>query len=156
MSIEDKQKRLKELSRPSTILSDQEYEEKERLEEELSMIHQEETKTFKENNIDVPEKSIVVPKKRSILDIILEKIKKKPATWEEIQQLKLEKQRAVLKKDIAVANHIRKNPGGKQKSKKMFSTTNKDIDNAFNSSARDFSSMVGSNGSKNKYKDLTG
>lgn len=156
MSITDKQARLKELSKPNIILSDQEYEEKERLEDELNMIHQEETRTFKENNIDLGQgKGELVPikkQKKSILDIILQKIKKKPATWDEIQQLKLERLKAIYKRDIAVANYHRKNPGGKPKQSKSY-TKNRDIEKEFNSSAKDFKSMSGSN-DKNKYKGL--
>ena len=156
MSIETKQERLKELSKPNLILSDQEYEEKERLEEELNMIHQEETQTFKETNIDLGDgKASLIPikKKRSLLDIVLEKIKKKPATWDEIQQLKLERQKAILKRDIALANYHRKNPGEKRNKSRVFSTTNKNIEREFNSTAKDFRDMSGSN-NKNKYKAL--
>lgn len=80
-------------------------------------------------------------------------MKKKPATWDEIQQLKLERQRAFLKRDIAVANFHRKNPGGKAKKSKIFTTTNRDIEREFNSTAKDFKDMSGSN-DKNKYKGL--
>jgi len=156
MSIETKQERLKELSKPNLILSDQEYEEKERLEEELNMIHQEETQTFKETNIDLGDgKASLIPikKKRSLLDLVLKKIKKNPATWDEIQQLKLERQKAILKRDIALANYHRKNPGGKQKKSRVFSTMNKNIEREFNSTAKDFRDMSGSN-NKDKYKGL--
>ena len=155
MSIESKQQRLKELSKPNLILSDQEYEEKERLEDELNMIHAEETQTFKETNIPLGEGKVnIVPikKKRSLLDIVLQKIKKKPATWDEIQQLKLERTKAILKRDISEANYRRKNPGGKQK-KKVFSSTNRDVEKEFNSTAKDFRDMSGSN-NKDKYKGL--
>lgn len=156
MSIEDKQARLKELSKPNLILSDQEYEEKERLEDELNMIHQEETRTFKETNVNLGEgKGELIQtkkQKKSILEIILQKIKKKPATWDEIQQLKLERLKAVYKRDIAVANYHRRNPGGKPKQSKS-SLKNKDIEKEFNSSAKDFKTMSGNN-DKNKYKGL--
>ena len=156
LSIESKQARLKELSNPNLILSDQEYEEKERLEDELNMIHAEETQTFKQTNIPLGEGKInIIPikKKRSLLDIVLQKIKKKPATWDEIQQLKLERTKAILKRDISEANYRRKNPGGKQKKSKTFSTTNRDIEREFNSTAKDFKDMSGSN-NKDKYKGL--
>ncbi len=155
MNVVDKQARLKELSKPNLILSDQEYEEKERLEDELNMIHQEETQTFKETNIDLGEGKaslVTVKKKKSILDIILNKIKKKPATWDEIQQLKLERLKAIYKRDIAVANYHRKNPGGKPKQSKS-SLKNKDIEKEFSSTAKDFKDMSGTN-NKDKYKGL--
>lgn len=157
MSIDDKQARLKELSKPNIILSDQEYEEKERLEDELNMIHQEETQTFKETSLDMGQgKGQVIPikkQKRRLLDIVLDKIKKKPATWDEIQQLKLERLKAIYKRDIAVANYHRRNPGGKPKQSKTFK--NSSIEKEFSSSAKDLRDMSGNN-NKNKYKDLIG
>ena len=158
MTPEDKQSRLKELSKPGMILSDQEYEEKERLEEELNILHQEETESFKETNVNLGNGKIIsLPekkKKRSLLSIVLQKIKKKPATWDEIQQLKLEKQKAVLKRDISVANYQRKNPGGKPKQSKI-SSKNNEIEKEFRSSSSDFRDMSGTN-NKNKYKGLIG
>ena len=152
MTPEEKQERLKELSKPNNILSDQEYEEKEKLEDELRIIHQEET------NINLGEgKGFTIPikkQKKSLLDIIINKLRKKPVTWNEIEHLKLEKQKAVLKKDIAVANYIRKNPGGKTRQSKQ-SNKNNEIEKEFNSSHKDFRNMSGSN-DKNKYKDLIG
>ena len=147
MSPENKQARLKELSNPDNILSDQEYAERERLKEELNIIQKEE----KEQSEPVQQNQPVKKTKRSLLDIVLEKIKKKPATWEEIQQLKLERQKAILKRDIAVANHVRRNPGGKKKqtktSLKLFEGNNS------KSSPQDFRDMIGKN-NKNKYKGL--
>ena len=158
MNTEDKQARLKELSKPNEVLSDQEYEEKARLEDELSIIHKEETESFQETNVNLGTgKVITIPekkKKRNLLGIILQKIKKKPTTWDEIQQLKLEKQKAVLKRDISVANYQRKNPGEKPKQTKS-SNKNSEIEKEFRSSPKDFRNMSGSN-DKNKYKDLIG
>ena len=147
MSPENKQARLKELSNPDNILSDQEYAEKERLEEELDILQKEDSEQIK------PEEKIVEPKrqKKSLLDIVLNKLKKKPATWDEIQQLKLERQKAILKRDISEANYRRKNPSGKKKKEKLdlklFEGNNS------KSSPQDFRNMVGSN-DKNKYKGL--
>ena len=155
MNIEDKQERLKEL-RKIQFPSDQEVQEIEQLEEELNMIHQEETQVFKETNIDLGTgKGIIIPikkRKRSLLEIILEKVKSKPATFEEIQQLKLDKQRAELKRDIAKANYDRKNPGGKRKEPKSSSKSNT-IEKEFKSKPQDFRDMIGKN-DKNKYKGL--
>ena len=41
-------------------------------------------------------------KKRSLAEIIYEKLKSKPATKEEIEQLKLERERAIIKRDITL------------------------------------------------------
>lgn len=157
MSIDDKQARLKELSKPNVILSDQEYEEKERLEDELNMIHQEETQTFKETNIDLGTAKVsIVKKKRSLLDIIREKLKKKPITFEQIEKLKNERTVAYLKRDIAKANYDRRNPGGKpRQSKSNYKNTSIEKEFGSSSSPRDFKKMSGTN-DKNKYKDLIG
>ena len=157
MTPEEKQEKLKELSRPDAVLSDQEYEEKARLEEELKIIHQEETQTFKETNINLGSgKVFTVPtkKKRSLLDLVLQKIKKKPVTFEEIERLKNERTVAYLKRDIAKAKYEQRNPGGKPRPSKSYSKNN-EIEKEFRSSPRDFRSMSGSN-DKNKYKDLIG
>ena len=158
MSPEEKQERLKELSKPNNILSDQEIEEKEKLEEELRLIHQEETEHFTETNIKLGKgKDVTIPskkQKKSLFDIIRNKLKKTPATWEEIQQLRLEKEKAVLKKDIAKANYERKHPEGKQRQSKT-NTKNKQIEESFRSSPKDFKLMSGNN-NKDKYKDLIG
>lgn len=159
LNIEEKQARLKELSRPDAILSDQDYEEAKQLEEELEMIHQEETQSFKETNIDLGNgKGFTVPikkRKRSLLEIILEKVKKKPITFEQIEKLKNERTVAYLKRDIAVANYERKNPGGKRKQSKSPKSNSIEKEFGPSSKAKDFRDMIGKN-DKNKYKDLTG
>ena len=158
MSPEDKQKRLKELSNSRESLSDQEIKEKERLEEELELIHREETEQFKQTNISLGNgKEFIIPikrQKKSLLEIIINKIKKKPVTFEQIERLKNERTVAYLKRDIAKANYDRKNPGGKQKQPKP-NTKNKEIEESFKSSPKDFRNMSGSN-DKNKYKGLIG
>lgn len=158
MSPEDKQARLKELSNPNVILSDQEWQEKERLKDELNLIHREETEQFTETDINLGNgKGFTIPvkkQKKSLLDIVLQKIKKKPVTFEQIERLKNERTVAYLKRDIAKANYERKNPGGKQKQSKSSSKSNA-IEKEFRSSPRDFRDMSGTN-NKNKYKDLIG
>lgn len=153
LSIDEKQSRLKELSNPSLALSDQEYEEKEKLEEELNMIHKEETENIKENTIDSDTSEINTPrKKRSLLDIVINKLKKKPITYEEIERLQKERTVAYLKRDIAKAKWQRKNPGGKSGSKKR-SLKLFDDDKAIYRTAKDFDRMTGGN-NKDKYKGL--
>ena len=155
MSLESKQSRLKELSNPNNFLSDEEHEEKEKLEEELNMIHQEETREVIPSSPSVgqtTETTELKKQKKSLLDIVLNKLKKKPATWDEIQQLRLERLKAIYKRDIAVANYHRKNPGGKPRQSKSISK-NRDIEKEFSSSAKDFRTMSGTN-NKNKYKGL--
>lgn len=43
-------------------------------------------------------------KKRSLVEYLIEKFKKKPVTKEEIEQLKLQREAAYIKKDIAKTN----------------------------------------------------
>ena len=98
MNPEQKQTRLKELSREK-FLSDDEQAEKDMLTEELEIIHNEETQPIIE-----PVK--VKREKRSIAQILIEKLKPKQeakATWDEIQQLKLEYAKARLIQGIAKA-----------------------------------------------------
>jgi len=158
MSPEDKQIRLKELSKPNIILSDQEYEEKERLEDELNIIQQEETKGFSETNVSLGSgKGFTIPvkkQKKSLFDILINKLKKKPITSEQIEKLKNERTVAYLKRDIAKAKYEQRNPGGKQRPTKL-SYKNNEIEKEFRSSPKDFRNMSGSN-NKNKYKDLIG
>ena len=158
MSPEDKQSRLKELSNPNVVLSDQEYEEKERLEDELNIIQKEETNTLQQVDVNLGNgKGFTIPvkkQKRRLIDIVLNKLKKKPITFEQIEKLKNERTVAYLKRDIAKANYERKNPGGKPRPSKS-SSKNNEIEKEFRSSPRDFRSMSGSN-DKNKYKDLIG
>lgn len=100
MNLEQKQERLKELSREK-FLSDDENKEKDCLAEELEIIHNEETEPIVE-----PVKVEVKKEKRSIAQILIEKLKPKPeakATWDEIQQLKLEYTKAKLVQGIAKA-----------------------------------------------------
>ena len=158
MSPEDKQSRLKELSNPNVVLSDQEYEEKERLEDELNLIQKEETNTLQQVDVNLGNgKGFTIPlkkQKRKLIDIILNKIKKKPITFEQIEKLKNERTVAYLKRDIAKANYDRKNPGGKPRQSKT-SPKNREIEEEFHSSHKDFRNMSGTN-SKDKYKDLIG
>ena len=158
MSPEDKQARLKELSNQNIILSDQEYEEKARLEDELNLLHKEETESFQETNVNLGTgKGFTIPikkQKKSLLDIIKDKLKKKPITFEEIERLKNERTVAYLKRDIAKAKYEQKNPGVKQRQSKS-SYKNNEIEKEFRSSHKDFRNMSGSN-DKNKYKDLIG
>ena len=158
MSPEEKQSRLKELSKPNAILSDQEYEEKERLEDELNLIQKEETNTLQQVDVNLGNgKGFTIPvkkQKRRLIDIILNKIKKKPVTFEQIERLKNERIVAYLKRDIAKAKYEQRNPGGKPRPSKS-SSKNNEIEKEFRSSPRDFRNMSGSN-DKNKYKDLIG
>ena len=91
--------------------TDQEIEESERLTEELSL-----TITDMDLKQPLPPKLAVpfvpapppVPekrRKRSILEILIEKYREKPATHDEIMQLKLNAQRAELKARIATAKN---------------------------------------------------
>ena len=90
MTPEEKQARLKELSSDNIILSDQEIEEKERLKDELSLIHKEETEQFTNTNVSLGSgEAFTIPikkQKRSLLDIIIKKLKKKPVTFEQIER----------------------------------------------------------------------
>ena len=154
MSLEEKLSRIRKISQIQ-FPSDQELEEKARLEDEVDLIYKEETNTkpFKETEVKLGEgKAFVITtkkQKKSLLSILIVKLKKKPATWEEIQQLKLEKIRAELKRDISVANYRAKNPGGKPKQSSI----------QFKSTERETSSMKGfdlGNNNPKRYKDLTG
>ena len=151
MSLENKLSELRKLSQ-LPFKSDQEIERIEQLEEEIRLLYHD----LELHNIVTEEtykkEPIVKRQKKSILDLIIQKIKPKPVTFDEIQQLKLEKQRAELKRDIAKAKYETKNPGGKSKNKKIVSV--------FGGSHKGpadggLSKMVGSN-DKNKYKDLIG
>ena len=151
ISPEEKQSRLKELSNPNNILSDQEYEEKERLEEELNLTHAEET------NINLGKGHTIIPKKkkRTLFEVLYQKLKKKPVTYEELERLRNERTKAYLKRDIAVANYHRKNPGGKSSTKKSGSTIPKLFpeDKEIKSRPQDLIKMSGDNDPK-KYKGL--
>lgn len=153
MTPEEKQDRLKELSKPNSILSDQEIEEKERLEEELKIIYREETQQFTETKINLGKGDIVIPKKKNLFDIVKNIIKKKPVTFEQIEKLKNERTIAYLKRDIAKANYDRKNPGGKPKQSKQSNSKNAEIEREFGSSTKQFRDMAGTNNAS-KYKGL--
>ena len=97
-----KQERLDELKKIK-FPNDEEVEEILRLEEELNL-----------TKVESCKEEIPKPQKRSILDIIRTKLKKKPITYQEIERLKNERIVAYLKRDIAKANYERKNPGDKR------------------------------------------
>ena len=90
---EDKLKQLKKIDYPS----DQELEEIEKLEEEINIIQQESRPPVKE--IDVNPKK----QRKTIFQYVYERMKTKPATYNEIQQLKLERHKAILIRDIKIA-----------------------------------------------------
>lgn len=92
--------------------------------------------------------------KRSLLDIIREKLKKKPATEEQLIQLRLEKEKAELERDIAIAKYKKKNPGGSHDKK---SSKQKRVSESFGKGSSPdggLSKMIGKNDSS-KYKGLT-
>lgn len=153
MSLEEKLSRIRKLSQIQ-FPSDQEIEEKSRLEDEVELIYNEETTTkpFKETEVKLGEgKGFVISskkQKKSLLDILIVKLRKKPATWDEIQQLKLEKIKESLKADIKIAKWKQRNPGGKPKQSSIKLRGEKEV-----STSKAF--HLGSNDSK-RYKDLTG
>ena len=99
MTIEQTKSRLKEL-RKIKRPSDQELEEILALEKHLTSLQNTKTK---------PEQK---REKRTILQVILERLKEKPATEEEIKQLKLEAEKYKLKADIAKSKaEIKKSKG---------------------------------------------
>lgn len=57
------------------------------------------------------------PKKRTLFEVMRDKMKKKPVSNEELNELKRESQKERLKADIAKAKYQQKNPGGQQKRK---------------------------------------
>lgn len=150
VSLEDKMSRLRKLSQIQ-YPSDQDIEDMEILQEEIRLFYKD-----SELNQVVEPKPIIKKQKRSLLEIILNKIKTKPATWDEIQQLKLDKTRAELKRDIAKAKYEAKNPGGVSRKGNV---KNKKVESVFGSQRGSvdggLSKMIGKN-DKTKYKDLIG
>lgn len=93
MNTEDKKARLRYLNKQKA-LSDDEYDERERLIEELNLIE------------DLPHRLVKISKheskkKRSILEIIIDHFKEKDVTPQELEQLKLKALKWRLKGDIA-------------------------------------------------------
>ena len=133
MNIEQKKQRLELLeSIPSLQRSDQEQEEIEQLKDDIVLMKEdfeptEEEKVEQDSSQTVQEESgrakrsiaeFLIDKirerqgkpvkqrvnKPSVISKIITKLKGKDATWDEIQQLKLNAIRARLKKDIAMSN----------------------------------------------------
>ena len=107
MTPQQKQARLKQLQK-DPYLSDEEIEEVQRLVEELAIINNEPDKpeelvrTPKEAKL--PTKPASVKKeRRSLYSILKERFSEKPATFQEIEQLKLNAMRAELKARISKA-----------------------------------------------------
>ena len=88
-------------------------------------------------------------RKRTLFEVIKNKIIEKPATKEEIEQLKLNKERAGLKADIATLK--RKAKAAKPNPLSLF-VADKQTNRA---DGDDLRKAVGTN-NKNKYKDLIG
>lgn len=98
---EEKKKRLMELIEKGNC-TDKEIAEINKLEEEIrSGNNQDEPKPNQEEIKQLIEK----PKRerKSIIQYLIQRYKKKPATWDEIQQLKLERTKAFLERDIKLA-----------------------------------------------------
>lgn len=94
-----KRKRIADLEREK-FRSDQEEDEMKRLEEELNLIEKD-TKESNDFVVDKPKR-----RKRTVIEVLREKLGKKPeapATNDEIDQLKRERTKAILKRDIALA-----------------------------------------------------
>ena len=104
MSFEAKEKRLKELTL-QRFLSDDEIEEMQQLREELQIIRQE-SKEPKKIKVEIKEQ----PKKqkRSILDIILQKVREKPITYDELNNLKNKAIKEELKARIEKAKAVQR------------------------------------------------
>lgn len=86
----ERQDRLQYL-RKQRFLSDQEHEELEKLEDDFKL-EEDESKEFNPR---------IKKEKRTIASILIEKFKSKPATKEQIEQLKLEVEMATLKRKLA-------------------------------------------------------
>lgn len=103
MSLEDKKKRFDELDN-KRYLTEEEIIEKDNLKADLGIIT-ESGNDYIENpeNIITNLKAMEIkPKrKRTLYEVLREKFKEKPATYEEIHQLKLDAIRARLQADIA-------------------------------------------------------
>ena len=93
------------------------------------------------------EHKIEEKKKRTLYEIIKDKIKEKPATPEEIEQLKLDKERAGLKADIATLK--RKAKAAKPNPLSLF------VADKQNDNGDGLRKAAGTN-DKSKYKDLIG
>jgi len=114
---------------------------------------------------EIIKQAIQKTRKKSILEIIIQKYKDrhKPATWDEVQQLKLERLKATLKRDIAKANSEAKTYKGGffggNKNKTSHSKEPKTKTKIFSSGPVEadggLRKMIGTN-DKNKYKDLIG
>lgn len=109
-----------------------------------------------------------IRKKKSLFDIVKEHVQSKPATQKDIDQLKLDREKAILKKDIAKANAERKNLkgsalntlfGSNEKPTRTRKTKKQKKQRATRRSQSSddggLSKMIGNNNS-NKYKGLTG
>ena len=81
--------------------TDEEISEINKLEDEIRSNKSIEDKPNKE----IKEEPTQKPKneRKTILRYLIDKYKKKPATWDEIQQLKLERAKAYLERDIKIA-----------------------------------------------------
>ena len=112
------------------------------------------------------------PKKerKTIIRYLLEKYKKKPATWDEIQQLKLERAKAYLQRDIKLAKaqtpskfakglkmlSALSNNQGTTKKKKKSKGSSYDKDSSYdmgNTDPERFNKLLGNN-DPNRFKNL--
>lgn len=100
----EKQERINQL-RKENYLSDQEDLELNQLLEELRLTRKDNTTQPQQQPTQNPGVNKPKKQKRSLLQILLEKREKVPATFKEIEQLRLEKQKATLQRDIAKAQH---------------------------------------------------
>ena len=144
MSIEQKQERLKQLRREQ-FPSDQDLEEIMQLEDELNIIHKEETQ-FTETEVSLGNGKVsIVPlkpklekrevkKKKTIFQWINEKIKEKPVTQEEIDELKkrvikwrlkadIEKSKASIRKSKSSGGGLKDLFGPTQSNRKEFKSS---------------------------------
>jgi hypothetical protein len=104
MSLQDKKRRLNEL-KANRFLSNEEFEEMERLEQEVQ------TQDNATEDLGPVEPVQPVKEKRSIVQFIADKIKKKeeqPITIEELQQMKLQVVKERMEADIAESRYIKK------------------------------------------------
>ena len=78
--------------------TDNEISEINKLEEEIRSGKNQDEPTVKQQETEKPKRE-----RKSIIEYLIERYKKKPATWDEIHQLKLERVKAFLERDIKLA-----------------------------------------------------
>ena len=114
MTPQEKKTRLKQLQK-DPYLSDEEIEEIQQLIEELAITENNEAKPREETTIAENKPTVIKePKKqrRSLYSILKERLSEKPATIDEIRQLKLDAIRAELKARIAKAKAAKRKARG--------------------------------------------